>query len=281
MVKDGEITVNGEPCLNPGLRVTPDVDVVRHGRRAVNSKQFLTILFHKPRGLVCTRNDELKRPTIYQCLPPKYSHLNHVGRLDQDSEGLLVLTNHGDFANRLSHPSHKTEKEYIVTISSSFNSEVLDKFVSGIHTPLGKLQAKSVRRLSPRRVSIVLETGVKRQIREMFKAQHLRVTKLMRIRIGSLTDPTLPAGRHRPLDEEEIELLLKNPLSKPRQVRNRPTPAGPARKQAARKQSRDGGPKNSGGRSGSRNTPKKSTPTQRHSKRKVGGKGPGPRRPGR
>lgn len=283
LVKDGEVTVNGEICLNPGIRITAD-DEVRHGRKIISPKQTLLILFNKPRGLVCTKDDEFNRNTIYNSLPHKLGHLNHVGRLDQDSEGLLLLTNDGDLANRISHPRHKTEKEYIVTISSSFDPEVLDKLLAGIYVPvLGKLKAKAVRRLSPRRLSMVLETGVKRQIREMFKALHLRVSKLVRVRIGSLTDPTLPPGRHRPLEAEEIELLMVNPAvsTKRRPTRSTTTDPGPARKKTARKsaprnakssRSSGGGRKSSPKQSGSRKGP------ARKSGKSHPGKRPGGRR---
>ncbi len=237
LIKDGEITVNGEICLNPGYRVI-EGDVVRHGRKAVTPKQTVLLLFNKPRGYVCTKDDELRRETIFDILPPKLGHLNHVGRLDQDSEGLLILTNDGDLANRISHPRHKTEKEYIVTVGSSFDNEVLEKFLTGVHVPeVGKLVAKAVHRISPRRVSVVLETGVKRQVREMFKAFHLRVTKLVRVRIGSLTDPTLPPGRYRPLEEEEIKLLMTNPVAVPRRERPATSKSGPAPKRPAKKTS--------------------------------------------
>ena len=111
LIKSGEISVNGEVCMNPGTQVAQG-DEVHCGRKLVSPRQALLILFNKPRGLVCTKNDELQRPTIYHSLPTKLHHLNHVGRLDQDSEGLILLTNDGDLANRISHPRHKTEKEY-------------------------------------------------------------------------------------------------------------------------------------------------------------------------
>ena len=124
--------------------------------------------------------------TIF-CLP-KLQHLKNVGRLDKDSEGLLVLTNDGDLALKLTHPAQKVEKEYVVTLNQAFPNEVMDQLIKGVHTPEGRAKAKAVRRISPRRVKVVLETGLKRQIRYMFDAVHLKVTKLVRIRIGMLED---------------------------------------------------------------------------------------------
>ncbi|NNC89195.1 MAG: rRNA pseudouridine synthase [Akkermansiaceae bacterium] len=227
LVQDGHVTVNGEPCTKPATRVT-DGDCVRVDGSRVAAKATTAILFHKPRGYVCTRNDEFGRETIYDLLPPKLDHLRHVGRLDADSEGLLVLTNDGDFANQLTHPRHKTEKEYLVTLGSAFDNAILPKLTAGVHTPEGKARAKAVKRLSPRRISMVLETGLKRQIREMFKTLGHRVSKLTRVRIGSLSDHTLAPGRWRELDENELALLLANPDAAPET-----DPARPARRQSA------------------------------------------------
>ncbi len=210
LIQAGEVTVNGELCTNLATRVTVQ-DAVRVDGRMVTPKQSTAILLKKPRGYVCSKNDELGRATIYDLLPPKFGHLNHVGRLDRDSEGLLILTNDGELANRLTHPRNKVEKEYRVTLAAAFDNAVLQKLTTGLRTPEGRARAKSVNRLSPRRVSIILETGLKRQIREMFKTLGIRVTKLFRIRIGRLTDPDLPLGRWRPLDAEEIELLTSKP----------------------------------------------------------------------
>ena len=210
LVQDGQVTINGEPCTSPGAQVGPD-DIVRLNRKRVTPKLTTTLLINKPRGLVCSKNDELGRDTVFALLPPKFQHLNHVGRLDQDSEGLLVLTNDGDLANKLTHPRSKTEKEYLVTLGSNFDNEILDRLVAGVHTPAGPAKAKVVKRLSPRRVAMVLETGLKRQIREMFKCLHMRVTKLVRVRIGSLMDPALAPGAYRPLEDPEIALMLENP----------------------------------------------------------------------
>jgi 23S rRNA pseudouridine2605 synthase len=213
LIQKGGVTINGEECTNPATRVAED-DEVRVDRKRVAPKLTATILFQKPKGYVCSKSDELGRATIYELLPPKFSHLNHVGRLDRDSEGLLVLTNDGDLANRLTHPSNKVEKEYQVTLATAFDSGILEKLTSGVRTPEGRARAKSVRRLSPRRVAMVLDTGLKRQIREMFNSLSIRVTKLLRIRIGQFMDPELPLGRWRPLENEELALLTKDPPAK-------------------------------------------------------------------
>lgn len=213
LIQEGKIFVNNSRCENPATQVGPD-DMVRVGRKHVSPRSTEVILFNKPAGLVCTAQDELGRETIYDILPPKLQHLKNVGRLDKDSEGLLVLTNDGDLALKLTHPGHKVEKEYLVTLNQAFANEMMDQLVKGVHTPEGRARAKSVRRVSPRRVKVVLETGLKRQIRYMFDALHLKVTKLVRIRIGMLQDSGLELGRWRHLDESEVEALGQNPTKR-------------------------------------------------------------------
>ncbi len=193
-----------------GTRVTAD-DVVRVGRKVVTPRLAEVVLFNKPRGLVCSASDELGRATIYSILPPKYQHLKNVGRLDMESEGIIVLTNDGDLALKLTHPRQKVEKEYLVTLDQSFSNEVVERLVAGVHTPEGRASAKSVKRVSSRRVKVVLVTGMKRQIRLMFEALHLKVTKLVRIRIGTMTGGGLELGKCHLLDEEDIQALQINP----------------------------------------------------------------------
>ena len=210
MIQRGGVTLNGEACDNPATRVQ-EGDVLRVEGKRVSPRKTTTILLKKPRGYVCSKHDELERSTIYELLPPKFFHLNHVGRLDRDSEGLLILTNDGDLANRLTHPRNMVEKEYRVTLTTAIDYPVRRKLVSGVQTPEGFARAKSARPLSPRRVSVVLGTGLKRQIREMFKTLGFEVEKLFRIRIGRFTDPDLRPGRWRHLEQHEIDSLSLDP----------------------------------------------------------------------
>jgi 23S rRNA pseudouridine2605 synthase len=212
LIQTGRVEVNGSPCLNMGTRIGPADHVKLDGKRVVPNDVAI-LAFHKPRGFVCTREDELGRETIYDFLPPTLHSLHHVGRLDRDSEGLLILTNDGDLSQRLMHPSKSVEKEYLVTSNQSFENHHLDQFLEGIYTEGGKLKAKAIERLSPRRIKIVLDHGAKRQIRVMFEALGYQVTKLLRIRIGSLWLGDLEPGTYAFLNSKEVELLMKNPKS--------------------------------------------------------------------
>jgi len=224
LIQAGRIEVNGSPCLNMGTRVTA-TDHVRLDGKRVAPKETVVIAFHKPRGFVCTRGDDHGRDTIYSLLPGKLRTLHHVGRLDLDSEGLLILTNDGDLSQRLMHPSKSVEKEYLVTADQAFQNEHLDQFLAGIYSPEGKLKAKAVERLSPRRIRIVLDHGAKRQIRVMFDALGYRVTKLLRVRVGGLWLGDLEPGGWARLTPSEIALLLEQTDKEPK----------PARKSAPRR----------------------------------------------
>ena len=240
LVQEGHVEINGKVCLNPAQRVEPD-DFVRVDGKRVQAKETKTVMFYKPRGYVCSREDELGRDTIYTILPPILKHLHHVGRLDRDSEGLLILTNDGDLSQTLMHPSKLVEKEYIVTANQPVLNEHLDLFLSGIYIEKTRMRAKEVQRLSSRRYRIVLETGLKRQIRMMFQALGYQVQKLVRIRIGTLELADLPEGAWFPLDEKGIRQLQVNP--KPKASRR------PAAKKVAKKAVRKSGkPEGSGDR---------------------------------
>lgn len=210
LIFKGDVTVNSEICTNPGYKVQPN-DTVKIGRKVMRSKSTQTIILNKLAGYVTTKKDELERDTVYELLPNKYHHLNHVGRLDQESEGLIVFTNDGELANKLTHPKQKVEKEYLVTANQGFEQEHLEQFKKGVYLEEGKAAAKYVNRLSGRRVSMVLETGMKRQIRLMCRALGYKVIKLVRIRIGAYSAPDLEPGEIRELTEGEISAMLRNP----------------------------------------------------------------------
>ncbi len=219
LVTSGRVEVNGSPCLTLSTRILPQDHVRVDGKRVV-PRDPVTVIFHKPRGLVCSRQDELGRETIYSLLPETLHSLHHVGRLDLDSEGLLILTNDGELSQALMHPSRSVEKEYLVTANQSFENAHLDQFLEGVYTSEGKLRAKSLERLSPRRLRVVLDHGAKRQIRLMLEALGYEVTKLMRVRIGNLWLGDLAPGDWALLNTREVAMLLG---------RENPTPAEPSR----------------------------------------------------
>jgi 23S rRNA pseudouridine2605 synthase len=207
LISTGRVDVNGAPCIKLATRVT-ETDSVRVDGKRVFPKEEIVVIFHKPRGYVCTRSDELGRDTIYSLLPASLHALHHVGRLDTDSEGMLILTNDGDLSQQLMHPSKSVEKEYLVTSNQAFENAHLDQFLAGVFTEEGKLKAKHIERISARRIKVVLDHGAKRQIRVMFEALGYQVTKLLRVRIGNLWLGDLEIGRWAVLNAKEVKMLL-------------------------------------------------------------------------
>lgn len=213
-IRQGRVEINGSPVDNLATRVGPDDHVRLDGKR-LQTRRHRVVAMHKPRGLVCSREDELGRDTIYSALPGSMRELHHVGRLDRDSEGLLILTNDGDLSQQLLHPSRSIEKEYLVTINQALEAPHLAQLIEGIHTPEGRLRAKEIERLSPRRLKMVLDQGAKRQIRVMLQALGYQVHRLLRVRIGGLWLGALEPGQWADLTPPEVARLTGEPTSPP------------------------------------------------------------------
>lgn len=210
LVASGRVTVGGQVVGSLGYRVAPGDRVLVDGEPARPEKE-LVVLLHKPPGVVCTRSDPQGRRTIYDLLPPEMQTLAHVGRLDRESEGMLVLTNAGDLAHHLTHPSTKVEKEYLVHVDKVFDSRDRARLLGGIELEEGMAYAAEVEVMAPRILRMILQQGIKRQIRLMLAAVGYEVRELVRTRIGSLEDAKLKAGKWRRLKPHEIELLKTNP----------------------------------------------------------------------
>lgn len=209
LIREGRITLNNNICIDLATRVLPE-DEVYFDNKSISPKQEATILLHKPPGVICTASDPQRRKTVFDLLPTKMRALNlhHAGRLDLDSEGLLVMTNSGDLSHQLTHPGCKIEKEYIVTLDRPFDFQLKKQFLDGIRTPDGIAYAKFIDGLTVRKLRVVLTQGMKRQIRLMFAAFDYEVTRLERVRIGHLTDPKLAPGECRLLGRKDIDRLL-------------------------------------------------------------------------
>lgn len=210
LIEEQRVTINGNVVTSLGTRVAHGDSVKVDGKR-VRGADELTLLFYKPKGFLCTRKDTHDRRTIYDILPPKYRHLNYVGRLDKESEGLLLLTSDGALAQTLTHPSHRIEKEYHVLLDRFLERETIEKFLQGVHTPEGVARAEHVENLGANWVSIVLQQGLKRQIRLMCAKFDHKVKRLARVRIGQLVAPALKPGEFVELGQDGLELLSSNP----------------------------------------------------------------------
>jgi 23S rRNA pseudouridine2605 synthase len=218
----GRIMVNGEVCKNLATRIRPG-DQVHADGVALKTQEALTILLFKPAGVLCTASDTHGRKTIFDLLSPKLkqANLHHVGRLDHESEGLIVLTNSGDLSHQITHPRHKIEKEYFVRLNRPFQAEThTRKLLEGIETPEGFAKAVSVVQISNRQLSVVLQQGLKRQIRHMFAALDYEVEQLVRTRIGNLSDEELKPGKFRYLKDSDIGRILAPPKNSQDQTKH-------------------------------------------------------------
>jgi len=212
IILDGRVAVNGQPVRQLGTKVDPDHDKVTVDGQPVRARRKLWVALHKPVGCVCSREDESGRPTIYDLLPKEWQNLYSVGRLDFNTEGLLFLTNDGQFALRLTHPRYGVRKKYVATVEGEVDEAMLAGFTRGIFHDGEKLKAQSARLISASRAKSVAEVelgeGKNREVRRLFESQGMTVKRLQRTQIGKIKLGELKPGRWRTLTETEIRTLL-------------------------------------------------------------------------
>ena len=208
LIATGRVTINGKVCTNFSAQPGPD-DHVKVDGKLVRVAPPLTIMLHKPAGFVSTRKDQHARDTVFDLLPQKFSQLFNIGRLDAQTEGLLLLTNDGDLAQRLTHPRYETDKEYEVTLNQPWDPALAPKLLRGIFLDGQRAQITQLRPVTPTKLRVVLRQGINRQIRRMFEAVGYRVKHLVRVRIGNLRLGDLPQGHWRVLTRRELTALAK------------------------------------------------------------------------
>ena len=204
----GRVSVNGQVVRLLGSKVDTLHDRVLVDGKPIREKRKLYIALHKPIGYVCSRNDELGRRTVYELLPREWQNTHTVGRLDFNSEGLIFLTNDGEFALRLTHPRYGVRKKYLATVDGPLEQEMLNKLVRGVFHQGEKLKAENARRVSRNVVELDLSEGKNREVRRLFESQGLMVQRLQRTQIGKIKLGELKTGRWRALTETEIKTLL-------------------------------------------------------------------------
>ncbi len=214
LIEQGKVKVNGH-IAHIGDKTNPKKDLVTvHGKKIIKTNEMKYIALYKPRGYITTVTDDRGRKTVMELVKGVKERVYPVGRLDKDSEGLLLLTNDGAFANALMHPSHHFAKVYRVTVRPSVNDEMLLKLRDGVEID-GRMTAPcEVTVVSEEEGRVVLEfvlrEGRNRQIRKMCDAVGLTVARLKRISIGSIKLGMLQPGQHRELSENEIKRLLRS-----------------------------------------------------------------------
>ncbi len=215
IILDGRVTVNGTVVTELGTKVSPSDNVCVDGKPVHLEERKCYVLLNKPAGFVCSSSDEKGRQVAADLLRQDYKErLYNVGRLDMYSKGMILFTNDGDFAVKLSHPSSQIEKEYIVETSQDVSPETARLLEHGVR--IDNIFYKCVRCeiLKPRKIKIVLIEGKNREIRKMLESQNIGTRSLVRVRIGNINLDDLRPGEHRDLTPREVRGLLELAESK-------------------------------------------------------------------
>lgn len=211
LIADGAVAVDGQTITEQGVSIDPDKQRVTVHGRAVRPELHCYILLNKPAGYVCTSHDPEGRETFHALLPPHLPRVFSVGRLDQYSEGLLLVTNDGDLADHLTHPRHQVLKTYQAIVERPLTADELSQMRRGITDCKERLRVKTIQWVKSTRAGahyeMVLGEGKNRHIRRMFEALSVRVLRLRRVRMGPLTLGALKPGAFRRLSAAEVQRL--------------------------------------------------------------------------
>ena len=213
MILAGRVTCNGRVCLL-GESADPDIDtILLDGKPLPSGGEYTYIMLHKPRGFVTTLSDEKGRRNVVELVADCGQRVYPVGRLDMDSEGLLILTNDGEFANRLMHPKHNVTKTYLVTVEG-YSEVSLEQLGQPITLDGYTISKPSVRLITAdgkgrARLEVIIHEGRNRQVRRMCANAGMQVIRLVRTAEGGLSLGRLPCGKWRRLTDAEIRLLTR------------------------------------------------------------------------
>lgn len=210
LIQTGVITINGEVITELGYKIKPD-DVVRYDGETINAEKKRYVLLNKPKGFITTMDDPYGRKTVMGLVSKACrERIYPVGRLDRDTTGLLLFTNDGDMAKKLTHPRHKASKIYHVELNKPVKKEDLDRLITGIDLEDGRTTfdvAEYVKDGNSREVGVELHSGKNRIVRRMFESMGYEVVRLDRVQFAGLTKKDLPRGMFRHLSEKEVAFL--------------------------------------------------------------------------
>ena len=218
LIVQGRVSVNGTTVTELGTKADPAVDEIKvDGRRIKTEQRKRYVLLNKPRGYITTRSDPEGRPTVMELVRGVKEYVYPVGRLDYDSEGLLLLTNDGELAARLTHPRHEVEKVYEARVKGVPDDRTLERLARGVPVEGRRTAPAKIRASEPFAkgsgeqtiVEISIHEGRQRQVRKMFDAVGHPVVRLRRVRIGPLSDPDMPPGHWRELTPREVANLRR------------------------------------------------------------------------
>ncbi len=211
-IQEAMVTVNGNLVLDPFIDVKEKDDIRLDNKKIKNNIELITILLNKPQGYISTKSDEKGRKNIFDLIP-KIPPLNHVGRLDKNTTGAILLTNDGNLSQFLMHPKNRIEKEYIAITDQFINEKNVKKILKGIFigsNEKGKAKIISQESIKGKiEVKMILKQGKKNEIRRIFKFLDLNLISLERIRIGEIRLSNLALGTWRPLTKKELNFLTK------------------------------------------------------------------------
>jgi len=212
IIMRGEVKVNGKTILDPAINVDEEQDKICYQDNLVTVAKPIYILLNKPVGYTCSAADQFATKLLYQLLPAKLGRLFTIGRLDRDSEGLIICTNDGKFAQKVSHPKFQISKEYTVWCKGTISKEQLKKIQAGIYHEQQFLKAKKIQIINTEKQNVclhfVLTEGKKREVRRFCQAVGLQVIRLQRKKIGIIEIGELKQGDWRKLTSREIKSLL-------------------------------------------------------------------------
>ena len=241
LIEEGRVEVDGEVVSELGSRVDPAKQSIFVDGEPLAKQKLLYFAVHKPEGVVCTASDPSGRPRVIDLLPPDVGRVYNVGRLDMASEGLILLTNDGELANRLTHPRHGVEKLYHVQVQGVPTAETLAALRKGVYLAEGKAHFVNARVKSRRKsgaiLEVVLDEGRNREIRRVLARVGHKVQRLTRVAVGPVRLGELPSGAYRPLTRDEVRRLqdasrASHSAPGPRKKKRRPSPP---KKAAAKK----------------------------------------------
>ncbi len=202
LIEEGRVTINGE-IVSLGARIGPGDELAVDGVVYSTRPDVVIYLLNKPAGVVTTASDPQGRPTVVG-LVPSSPRVVPVGRLDMDTEGLLLLTNDGDLTHRLTHPSFGVEKEYLAEVEGAPSRQALRQLREGVELEDGPTAPAKVSLIEPNAIRLIIREGRNRQVRRMCEAVGHPVRRLVRTRIGPITDTRLRPGQSRPLSGDEV-----------------------------------------------------------------------------
>jgi 23S rRNA pseudouridine2605 synthase len=216
IVRAGRVSIAGEVVTDPARDVDADSGVAVDGRFLEGVEERMVFVVHKPSGVLSTARDTYGRKTVIDLVPARGARLYPVGRLDADSTGLILVTNDGDLAPRLTHPSYEVPRVYRATVyPSPVPEHALRELREGVELDDGKTAPAKVRQLKPGVLELTIHEGRNHQVKRMCEAVGHRVRTLTRTRFGPLRLDDLPEGAHRRLKQAEVEVLrrgAKQPL---------------------------------------------------------------------